>query len=240
MWAILTSPDKKGGLWEKDVFFRTGVDEINELMRYLKETGHAVRKKRALDFGCGVGRLTQAMAPHFEEVCGIDIASSMIQLAEEHNRHPGVCRYILNERTDLRVFSDEYFDFIYSNLVLQHMRQEYSKKYIREFLRILSPEGILVFQSPHKQIRNFERVNAVTRLKGLIKKRSPSWVRRAYRAIVRRPEWDGRYSGEPVMEMHCLKKEHVLSVIRAGGGRVIAAVHSRAGDYESVRYCVTK
>src|SRR5438445_9101994 len=30
-----------------------------------------VRREAALDFGCGVGRLTQALAPHFARVVGV-------------------------------------------------------------------------------------------------------------------------------------------------------------------------
>src|SRR5262249_36530770 len=33
-------------------------------------------------------------------------------------------------------------------LVLQHMRPEYSTSYLREFLRVLAPGGVLVFQLP--------------------------------------------------------------------------------------------
>ena len=37
----------------------------------------------ALDFGCGVWRLTQPLADHFKEVCGIDISPNFIELANK-------------------------------------------------------------------------------------------------------------------------------------------------------------
>src|ERR1700682_912533 len=51
---------------------------------------------RHLDFGCGVGRLTQGPASYFASVRGVDIAPSMIELAKRHNRYPDVCHYDLN------------------------------------------------------------------------------------------------------------------------------------------------
>jgi SAM-dependent methyltransferase len=51
------------------------------------------------------------------------------------------------------LFHDDFFDFIYTNIVLQHMRPEYSKAYLKEFLRVLSPGGLLVFQLPTEMRR---------------------------------------------------------------------------------------
>ncbi len=62
-------------------------------MDYLGDRQISFPKRRALDFGCGVGRLTQALARHFNIVDGVDIAPSMIELANQFNRSGGRCRY---------------------------------------------------------------------------------------------------------------------------------------------------
>lgn len=49
---------------------------------------------------------------------------------------------------DLARFPDGTFTFIYSTLVLQHMEPQFSKGYIREFVRVLAPGGVLAFQLP--------------------------------------------------------------------------------------------
>jgi ubiquinone/menaquinone biosynthesis C-methylase UbiE len=147
-WAILSVPEKIHGQWDARQFFSTGVDEINGVLQYLKGLGVEPVLGNALDFGCGVGRLTQAMCRHFEHCCGIDIAPSMIDLAGRYNEFGMRCRYHLNESDALEDFQDNSWHFIYSNLVLQHMKPEYSKRYIREFFRVLSPDGILIFQLP--------------------------------------------------------------------------------------------
>lgn len=148
LWAILTRPDKKGGRWTIEEFFQLGVDEIKAVMEYLRSLGITARPARALDFGCGVGRLTQALAGYCDEVVGVDIAPSMIGQATRLNRYGERCRYLVNPGTDLTLVGAERFDLVYTNMVLQHMPRAYSAQYIAEFLRILSPGGVAVFQIP--------------------------------------------------------------------------------------------
>jgi 2-polyprenyl-3-methyl-5-hydroxy-6-metoxy-1,4-benzoquinol methylase len=85
-WAILTFPHAKGNRWNIEQFFATGVTEVTELFEYLQSSGFSFSKGRALDFGCGVGRLTQALALHFEEVVGVDISPTFVELASQYNR----------------------------------------------------------------------------------------------------------------------------------------------------------
>src|SRR5213075_3164955 len=133
-------------------FFRTGVVEIDDVMAYVDRLGLKFARRAALDFGCGVGRLTQALCGHFDAAVGVDIAPSMIDKARAYNRHGERCRYSLNVSDDLSQFDDGQFDFIYSNIVLQHMLPRYSKKYVREFLRLLAPGGVAVLQLPTDRI----------------------------------------------------------------------------------------
>jgi ubiquinone/menaquinone biosynthesis C-methylase UbiE len=114
--------------------------------------GIGLRYRRALDFGCGVGRLTHALAKYFEEVCGVDLAPSMIRLANQYNRYPSRCKFYLNDQLDLQLFTGRSFDFIYTIITLQHMKPEYAKTYLKEFLRLLAPHGILVFQMPSERL----------------------------------------------------------------------------------------
>jgi SAM-dependent methyltransferase len=146
LWAILTQEDKINRGWKPEEFFKTGEDEIAEVLRQVDRLIPGLSRRKALDFGCGVGRLTQALGRHFEECHGVDIAPSMIKLARKHNRWGKRCQYYVNDRDDLRIFRDNTFDFIYSNFVLQHMKPDYSKAYLREFLRVLAPGGLIVFQ----------------------------------------------------------------------------------------------
>ncbi len=117
-------------------------------MRHVADMNVNIGRKRALDFGCGVGRLTQALANHFDETYGIDVAASMIDQAIQYNRHGAKCTYLVNNEDNLAAFPDDSFDLVFSYIVLQHMRPEYSKGYIKEFLRVLAPGGLIAFQIP--------------------------------------------------------------------------------------------
>lgn len=157
LWAVLSLPEKRHGRWDEAEFFATGVREIGDVLEHARGLGFTLRRQRALDFGCGVGRLTQAIAPHFERTDGVDIAASMIALAERYNRHRGRCAYHLNERPDLGLFPDAAFTFAYSTLVLQHIPAELAKRYIGELLRVLAPGGLLVFHLPSEPFPEAER-----------------------------------------------------------------------------------
>jgi SAM-dependent methyltransferase len=154
LYAILTIPTKIGGQWNIEEFFRTGEVEVSQLMELAGSLKANLSRHKALDFGCGVGRVTQALCHHFDQCYGVDIAPSMIQLAQEYNRVVDRCQYYLNESDNLRLFADNTFDFIYCSLVLQHMQPEYSKNYIREFIRVLAPDGLLIFQLPSAPVTN--------------------------------------------------------------------------------------
>ena len=82
LYAVLSRKDAKDNKWDADEFFATGRDEIADAMRHLASLGVKVNKGRAMDFGCGVGRLTQALCEEFSEAVGVDISYSMIENAE--------------------------------------------------------------------------------------------------------------------------------------------------------------
>lgn len=148
LWAICTDAEHRGGRWELAKFFDTGEAEISEVIKASDDLGEPVRRGRALDFGCGVGRLTRPLAERFRECVGLDISEGMVKLARELNADRPNCRFVVNDAPDLAQFESGSFDFVYSSLVLQHMpSEEIVEKYIGEFLRVLRPGGLAVFQA---------------------------------------------------------------------------------------------
>lgn len=147
-WAILSEPSRKDGGGDDASFWQSGQGVVGWLSQHLAGLGVVPFGGRALDFGCGHGRLTQALAPHFNAVVGIDIAESMVEAARLANKHGDRVTYLHNPRPDLSQFADGSFDFILTMLVLQHMRSEFAKSYLREFMRILRPGGLAFFQLP--------------------------------------------------------------------------------------------
>lgn len=148
LWAVLSAAGTRGNRWNPQEFFATGQAEIAALFDDLATRGLPMQHGRALDFGCGVGRLTQALATRFDRVDGVDIAESMVAAARRFNRHGDRCIYHVNERADLSLFADGVFDLIYSRITLQHIPPEFTRLYITEFARVLSPGGVAVLHIP--------------------------------------------------------------------------------------------
>ena len=106
-------------------------------------------RDRALDFGCGLGRMTRALAAHFDDCVGVDISEEMVRGAREANADLGNVSFEVNHATDLRRFDDASFDLVYSMIVLQHVPdRDAIESYVREFCRIVRPGGLAVFQLP--------------------------------------------------------------------------------------------
>ena len=227
MWAILCDPGKKGNRWEKAAFFETGVEEITALMTHIESLDVALPRRRALDFGCGIGRLTQALADHFDEVHGVDVAPSMIELANQNNRHPDRCQYHLNEDLLLGEFPDHSFDFVYSNITLEHIEPKYSKQYIKEFVRILVTGGALIFQLPSQPV-------AIDCFKERIKRVLPENLVAFLRRI--------KNPNKPWVPMYGIEKEEVLALLQQTGTRIIEVLpdQSAGQDWVSFRYFVLK
>ena len=148
LWAIVSDPTQKGGKWDVEEFFATGRADVQALQREVADLGLQPGTGRCLDFGCGVGRLTQSLAEVFDRADGLDISETMIDLARGYNRHGERCVYQVNVAPDLRVFADNTFDLIFTTMVLQHNPPDIARGYIAEFARILVPGGLAVFDMP--------------------------------------------------------------------------------------------
>jgi ubiquinone/menaquinone biosynthesis C-methylase UbiE len=224
LWSILTHPERKDNRWDKNEFFETGVWEITQSLEQVAALYPGLKKGRALDFGCGVGRLTQPIAQHFEQAYGVDISASMIRQAKEFNQYGSRCQYIVNPKDDLRIFPDKYFDFIYSNITLQHMPPRYSRRYLAEFMRVLAPDGALLCQIPSRP-------------------RDPgSTLGRATRAFYYRYLWDILHPSTPYMGMYGIPKDEIERLITRHGGRIIHTAPDPAAEpeWEGYRYLVIK
>jgi SAM-dependent methyltransferase len=240
LWAILTHEEKKGRRWNVAEFFATGQREIAEVLAYLDELGMLNGRRRALDFGCGVGRLAQALAGHFERVDGVDIADSMIRQARRFNRCGERVVYHQNSAGDLRIFSDETFDLVYSNIVLQHMRPVYALAYIREFIRVAVKTGTVLFQVPastsyvpsQPEVAEWNDCRR-TRFSAL-KRLAPLSVKQLY--------WRWRNRQPARIAMYTIPTDEVVSAVEAGGGRIVEIVEDGSAGplYRSCRYCAVR
>lgn len=227
LWAILSDEEKQYDGWSLQEFFETGESEISALMKMCAELGYPKQRERALDFGCGIGRLTRALRNHFYSCTGVDISPTMIAQARELN--PG-CLFEVLGKQQLQIFPDQHFDFIYSNIVLQHQPAvTLVRTYIREFLRTLTPTGLLVFQLPHSIPFRYRL--------------QPR--RRAYhalRALGFKPETLYRNLRLNPISMLAVPEAEVRKLIEPGRGRVLRVLcdHNGGPHIQSRTYFVTR
>ena len=145
-WAVLAADDKRGGGWEPTEFFATGEADIEELLATAAQLGRPTRHERALDFGCGVGRLTRALARRFDEAVGIDVSVRMLEHARRLNADTPNVTFASSDEPP-----PEPFDLVVANLVLQHLpTKAIARVYIGRLIKATRPDGLLVFQLPTK------------------------------------------------------------------------------------------
>jgi SAM-dependent methyltransferase len=149
IWAVLHEAPGAEGRWQIDDFFATGAGEVSGALDHARELGRPVEWRRALDFGCGLGRLTRALAGRFEHCVGVDVSEAMIAAARRLNAAESNCEFVLNRLPDLRQFETGSFDLVYSSIVLQHLRSERDvERLMGELVRLVAPTGIAIFQMP--------------------------------------------------------------------------------------------
>lgn len=220
-WAVLTEQEQRGGKWDPEVFFATGVAEMKQLAVELERRGLRLGGARALDFGCGVGRITQALADHFERVDGVDISAPMLEQARRFNARGEVCHFAENRCPDLRLFDDGQFDFVYSRIVLQHMPVQMARRYLEEFCRVLRPGGLLYFQIPAGWNLSSPVIHELLRHHVTKPRRLYKLLRRVVMLDwSRSPEWHKRRRQE--MEMHFCPLPQVVRLLERHGLEVSA------------------
>lgn len=105
------------------------------------------KKMRALDIGCGIGRMLIPISEVFGEVIGIDVSEKMIKLAKKYTKDIPNCKVIKTSGSDLSIFENDSIDFCYSHIVFQHIpEKEIVINYIKEVSRVLKLGCVFRFQ----------------------------------------------------------------------------------------------
>jgi 2-polyprenyl-3-methyl-5-hydroxy-6-metoxy-1,4-benzoquinol methylase len=129
-------------------FFATAADVVRglrgELKRLRPQAGPQPSGLKALEIGCGPGRLIRPLSAEFAEIHGTDVSDEMIRLAAEKLRDIPHAHVHHTEKSDLSIFSDQAFDFVYSYAVFQHIpSREIVMGYLAEARRVMKMGGIL-------------------------------------------------------------------------------------------------
>jgi SAM-dependent methyltransferase len=216
LFAILTDEAKRSS-WSVDDFFASGETEIGRVFAFMGNAGIAPNVAgRFLDLGCGVGRNTRALMRRFDSGIGIDISPTMISLARHYTENdPVKAAYAVNGGDDLSAVRSGSIDFLYSHIVLQHLRHRRQRRYIAEFMRVLAPDGIAAFQIPTGWISRKPYV--------ILKTLAPYWLKNLYDAV-------RGQSAAIKIEMHSLPRAIVEAICIDGGGTVLSSSYTNSTE----------
>lgn len=228
LWAVLSHQERKYGNWNREDFLSTGRDEVQKLMRHATQFALPRDRMALLDFGCGVGRLTETFLRYFEHYYGVDISEKMLLQAKNMTRAAAECNFILTAGDGLLFFRDNSFDLVYSSFVLQHMPRHTIEFQISEFLRVLRHHGLLVFQLP-SYVPLVHRLQPGRRLYQLLKAARIS-KQFLYNKMGLHPN-----------RMSFIPEEEVMIILQKSGGELVEVERDRiCGHTLSATYYVTR
>ncbi len=126
----------------RERFFETGRRHVAELVAAIEPlVGGNLQCRAALDYGCGVGRLTLPLAERCERVYGVDVSPSMLREARRNAERMGLpnVQWLPAERLDeLRGA----YDLVQSFLVFQHIPVRDGERILATLVRGLRPGGV--------------------------------------------------------------------------------------------------
>lgn len=158
-WSVLVQEDflPENINQNIDRFYQSGVGNVQICLNALRRAGiPAERFERALDFGCGVGRLSLALAGIADHVTAIDVSAGHLKLARERAATTGTINVDWVQLRDIREL-DQFtgYDLVLSLIVLQHNPPPIMAYAFRSLLRALKSGGVAIIQIPTLMAESF-------------------------------------------------------------------------------------
>ncbi|MBU3958080.1 MAG: class I SAM-dependent methyltransferase [Nanoarchaeota archaeon] len=115
--------------------------EIEE--KYLLPILPNLKNKNVLDVGCGTGRCANIFVKKGAGIIGIDTSREMIEIAKRKIKN---AKFKIMDARKLD-FPDNCFDFVFSSLMLSHLRDW--KKSVKEIIRVAKKDGCIIISDIH-------------------------------------------------------------------------------------------
>jgi len=129
----------------KEEFFESGFNYIGHVLEQIRlhiDPNFSI--KRALDFGCGVGRLVVPLANVAQEVTGVDVSDSMLNEAKRNCEARSIKNAVLLKSDDSLSLLNGKYDFIHSYIVFQHIAVKRGEQIFENLIAHLETEGVCV------------------------------------------------------------------------------------------------
>jgi len=183
--------------------------------------GGLAAKRSALDFGCGVGRLLLPMASIFEQVTGVDVSTSMLDISRQNCAERGIHNVELKHSDDELSQLNGNFDFIHSYLVFQHIPVHRGERIFSHLVDRLENGGVMAIHLPFQW-------------KGSVARRALHRVRRNFSPLsglvnlVKGKRWN-----EPFIQMNLYDMNRILRLLTDHGIKDVFLEVVDAGGFVS-------
>jgi len=128
-----------------DRFWGGGEEVVERVLEQLE--AQLLPGQRVVDLGCGLGRLTRALAARGASVTALDVSAEMLNRARALSPQLHHVDWIHGDGTTLRPIADASVDVVFSFVVFQHIPDpRITLGYIAEIGRVLRPGGWAAFQ----------------------------------------------------------------------------------------------
>lgn len=131
-------------------FYRSGDGSLAAMLAFFERGGRdPATIKRVFELGCGVARVTSALASKFPEVTGADVSGPHLEVARSYlqaNQISNVTLMRLDRLEKLRELND--IDLFYTMIVLQHNPPPLMREMLDLVLGRINPGGYAFFQLP--------------------------------------------------------------------------------------------
>jgi len=149
-WSVLTHSDFLPENIARNVeeFYATGREHAKTMLNPIARSGGSIERfNRVMDFGCGVGRLTLALAPKAAEIVGVDISPPHLALARDRAGSETNAKFV-SINTVEQIGTLGQFDLIVSFIVIQHNPPPVMAEILRMLLSCLVGGGFIIIQIP--------------------------------------------------------------------------------------------
>ncbi|MDI1296377.1 MAG: methyltransferase domain-containing protein [bacterium] len=204
-YGVVSAPEFRRDAVDLDQLFLTGATYITDRLAMLERQLGAIGRRRALDFGCGVGRVALPLAAQFDEVVGLDIASAMLAEAEKLRLQRGVLNAHFRLSDDALGMAEGAFDFVHSYIVFQHIAVARGLPLIGRLLDRVAVGGLA---SIHVAIRRGDSPGRALFYKA--RTRIPGFQRLVHHLR-------GKKASEPMMQMNEYPASAILSMMHLRG-----------------------
>lgn len=229
-YGVLTQPDFKSDRLTdegKAQFFESGSRYIDLVLSVVRQhLDPTFAPKRALDFGCGVGRLALPLASICESVVGVDVSDAMLAEARKNAQNMGKTNAKFVSSDDALSQVEGTFDLLNSLIVFQHIPPERGEVILGQLIDRLREGGVGALQFTY----GFE--SGVSRARSMLVQ--------AYKTVPylwnARNLLKGAPFQEPMMQMNAYDLSRLMRILQEKGCHLVHLRFTETGSFGHVFY----